>query len=255
MKKIEIISTYNSLLPTLYELADHYEAATGKKYQEMNMRNYRSLGERALTWGKDALERHLYEVQRYITDIPKDEEIFIANRDFKESDQGTMFIANLESKQHALIERIKGVTKTFYESFNSLLNSVGLAGWEIPNRIPKEDTFPYVMPTFRRTFFDIQMKDMKNATLHVTIERNKGEWKMEVSSSMHCRVGGIQVKDEQYHQYKAYVTIHDFSLVFQTWMENNYAAMAKTIDELIEEVNKVDEQLRDPWTAWKESTM
>ena len=255
MKKSEIISAYNGLLPTLYEVADHYEATTGKKYQGMNMRNYHSLGERALVWGKDDLERHLYEVQKYITDIPKEEEIFIANKDFKGQDQGKLFIASLETKQHALIEKIKGVTKTFYESFNALLNSVGLSGWEIQSRIPNEDVFPYVMPTFRHSYFEIQKKDMPNATLHVTINRDKGEWKMEVSSSMHCRVGGIHVKDEQYHQYKAYVTFHDFSLVFQTWMENNYAAMAKTIDELIEEVNKVDEQLRDPWTAWKESTM
>ena len=135
MKKSEIISAYNGLLPTLYEVADHYEATTGKKYQGMNMRNYHSLGERALVWGKESLERHLYEVQRYIAEIPKDEDIFIANKDFKGQDQGKLFIAGLETKQHALIEKIKGVTKTFYESFNAILNSVAMSDEPVLNII------------------------------------------------------------------------------------------------------------------------
>ena len=253
MKKIDIISAYNTLLPKLADLADHYEKATGQKYPE-SIPVY-TLGSRALNWGKEELERYLNNVQRLATEIPHNEEIFINNRDFKESEQGKSFIANLEAKRTSLYNEIKETTKTFYESFNSILSSVGLSDWEIHARIPEEEIFPYILPTFRHTYFDIQKKDMMHASLHVTIDRNRGGWNMEVSSSMHCRVGGIQAKDEQYHQYKAYVIFHDFAIVFQTWMENNYADLANTVDRLIEEVDKVESQLHDPWSAWKEATM
>ena len=255
MKKADIISTYNGLLPELYDLAEHYEKVTGKKYQGTDMRGFRSMNERHLTWAKDDLERLLYEVHKYITDIPKDEENFVANRDFKESEQGKLFIANLQAKRSSLYKEIKDVAKSFYESFNSVLASVGLSDWMVQARIPEEEIFPYILPTRRYVYLDIQKKDMPYATLHVTINRDRGEWKMSVSSSMHTQIGGIQAKDEQYHQYKAYVTFHDYAIVFQTWMENGYSALANECERLTEEIDNIENDLKDPWTTWKESTM
>jgi len=252
MKKSEILTAYNALLPELESVTAHYKATTGQDYPGLDYGIFRQLHPNNVSWGKFYLEDLLNKRERIIRNCVEDETIFINNKRFKDTEGGKSFIFDLEVKRLNFFKELNQISNTFYKEFDELLATVGLPEWKMLVRPTQEDQYPRYIPSTRNIYFDIQHSEMMYASLHVEIgkERN-GRWTMVVSSSMHTRTGDIFARDEQFHQYKAYVTICEHALVFQTWMESKYQEMAHKCYDLLDEIDKVDNDLKDPYTAWK----
>ena len=251
MKKADIISNYNALLPEFFKVVDHYEKATGQKYPDLDLDTFRTLGFHASNWGKEYLEDLYDHLQGLVKQIPQDEEIFLCNKDFKVSEIGKDYISGLESRKDDLYRGVKESCQEFYDSFNNLLKSVGLSDWVIAARIPEGNKFPNLMPSFQTMYFDIRKKDMPQAYLHISINHTMKDWTMHLGSCLHSNVGDITAQDEQYQQFKTYVTICEHSLVFQTWMEVTLKSYADKIYFLTDEIEEVENDLKDPYTSWE----
>lgn len=248
MKKIEIISEYNNLAAELKTVTDNYNALTGEDYTRQFTNNifYVMDPSRCMTWGKDELERYLANRQRLITNCKHDTDVYQKTEEMKSTEEGRNFIKMLEESRENYQKELDNLSEIFRTDFNRLLTTVGLDKWEIiPNRRD-------ITPSFSTIYFDLYMKDVRYTNLHVTIDHKNGGWKMSVSCGLRG-ISSIQDRDDQYHQFKAYVTICDNCDAFQAWMENTYCELAHQAYDLMNEIDRLDEDIKYPYDAWVNS--
>ena len=109
---------------------------------------------------------------------------------------------------------------------------------------------PRYIPSFHHESFDIWMDKFKcYSRVHITINHDRNGWEMQVSTGLQ---GGTTLgkPGEEFECFKAYVTISEHSRAFQIWMETTYRELASKAYDLMEELNKADEDVRDPYAAW-----
>lgn len=249
MKKADIISTFNGLLPELEAAADKYMSITGKR-PECGSHNFRTLNwDRVKNWGKEELERILANRQNLIKRLNTEGEIYVHKQEMLASEEGKAFIQGLENKKAEYIEEIKNTTESCRKSFNSLLETIGL-DWEVKRL---RDLNP------RYISFDMEKKSTETwpPKLRVNIEddhrtRESSGLVMRVSSDL-CGSGYLGENSKELEQFTAYVTIHKHADMFNGWVNTVYADLAHKVWELTLAIDKVDDQLSDPYTAWMES--
>jgi len=246
MKKADIISTYNSLLAELQAAYDKYVTLTGTK-PDWAANKFRTLNwDRVKNWGKDELERYLYERQNLIKRLNTDGEIYVHKQEMLTSEEGKAFIAKLEEEREDCINEIAKTNDSCKKSFNSLLESVGL-DWEakrIGNLNPR--------------YFSFEITKKSNETwppeLRINIDNEYGVpgLRMRVSSSL-VGSGYLGENSKELEQFTAYVTIHKNSALFIGWTNTVYTDLAHKVLNLLHCIDKIDEKLADPYTAWMES--
>ena len=249
MKKADIIALFNSLRPELQAAAEKYEAITGVK-PCINSSEFRHLDwSYVKNWGKEELERILANRQNLIKRLNTEGEIYVHKQEMLASEEGKAFIQGLEDKKAEYIEEIKNTTESCRKSFNSLLETIGL-DWEV-KRLSHLDP--------RYISFDMEKKcdEQWPAELRVSIEsdhrtRESSGLAMRVSSSL-CGSGYLGENSKELEQFTAYVTIHKHASMFNGWVNTIYKDLAHKVWELNITIDKVDDQLEDPYTAWMES--
>ena len=249
MKKADIITLFNSLLPEIKAAADKYESITGVK-PECSSHVFRHLDwSYVKNWGKEELERYLNERQSLIKKWNTEGEIYVHKQEMLASDEGKAFIQGLEDKKAEYIEEIKNTTESCRKSFNSLLETIGL-DWEAKRL---RDLNP------RYISFDIEKKSSETwpPELRVNIEddhrtRESSGLVMRVSSGL-CGSGYLGENSKELEQFTAYVTIHKHADMFNGWVKTVYVDLARKVWELTLAIDKLDDQLSDPYTAWQES--
>ena len=249
MKKADIIVLFNDLRNDLQTAYDRYEATFGQK-PDCASREFRHLDLSYVNkWDKDSLETALHSRQRLIKRWNDDCDIYIHKQEMLASEEGKAFIQGLEDKKAEYIEEIKNTTESCRKSFNSLLETVGL-DWEVKRL---HDLNP------RYISFDMEKKGDEHwpAELRVNIEsdhrsRESSGLVMRVSSSL-CGSGYLGENSKELEQFTAYVTIHRHADMFNGWVNTVYADLSHKVWELNLAIDKVDDQLSDPYTAWQES--
>lgn len=253
MKKADIISAYNGLAPQLKKALANYQTVIGKEHPSAGSM-MRPLNPNAMNWGKDILESMLRNRERDIKKLNETAGNYVKNQTFLATEEGKEFVASMKEREKELRQEIRQVAEEFQAGINKTLASVGLEGWEIAVRPAKDDEWPKYLPTFRTLYFDIRMKDNPYAYLHVTIEHTAEGcgWKMSLNSCMRGEQD-ITVKDEQYQQFKAYVTICEHPIVFESWMSTIYCELAHKAGDLINELDKIIDSLQNPYDTYMES--
>ena len=245
MKKFDIIVEYNSLASELRSAIDNYNALTGEDYTRQFTNNifYVMDSSRCMTWGKDELERYLANRQRLIANCKRDTEVYQKTKEMKSTEEGRNFIKMMEEKRDKLQKELDNVCETFRTDFDRLLSTVGLDKW---GSNPKRHQ---IIPSFHTIYFDIYHSEQKWANLHISIDHKLGKWVMSVN----CGLKGtsdINDRNEEYQQFKAYVTICDNADTFQAWMENTYCELAHQAYDLMDQIDQLDEDIKYPYDAW-----
>jgi hypothetical protein len=248
MKKFDIIVEYNSLASELRSAIDNYNALTGEDYTRQFTNNifYVMDASRCMTWGKSELERYLANRQRLIAKCKRDTEVYQNTKELKSTEEGRNFIKMLEESRENLQKELDNLSEIFRTDFNRLLGTVGLDKWTL---IP---TRRGVTPSFYTVYFDIYNTEQKWANLHISIDHKNCKWVMSVN----CGLRGsndINDRGEQYQQFKAYVTICDNCDAFQAWMENTYCELAHQAYDLMNEIDRLDDDIKYPYDAWVNS--
>jgi hypothetical protein len=249
MKKSDIIDAHNALLNDIKTVLAEYKAITGQDHPKAD-HLISQLGPYTMNWGKGFLQNRLDERRIAIITIPQEADIYVKTKEMKSSEKGQEFIASLKKRQDDIIESLHKVSKEFVDGFNKMLALTGLENWKVV-WYPQEATapMPRYIPSFHHEYFDIWMEKSKYARVHITINHGRDGWEMNVSTGLQ---GGTTLgkAGDEYDCFKAYVTIVEHSSAFQIWMENDYRELASKAYDLMEELNKADEDVRDPYAAW-----
>lgn len=249
MKKSDIIDTHNALLPEIKTALAEYKALTGKDYPKADSL-ISQLGPHTMNWGKEFLQERLDYRRRALTSIKEEAEVYVKTEELKASEEGQAFITSLKKRQADILAEIHNLSKDFVAKFNEMLTICGLEDWEVVTyKNLEKNTLPYIRPSFSKEFFDIVKKDMMYARVHIHIGCDHGEWKMSVGAGIN---GGTVLGEngEEYEQFKAYITICDHAKAFQIWMNDTYNKMAGQMKSLLADLDKADEDVRDPYAAW-----
>ena len=248
MKKSDIITTHNTLLNDIKAVLAEYKALTGLDHPKADTLVIQ-LGPHTMNWGKDFLQERLDYRQRMLRQIKQEAEIYVKTEEMKSTEKGQEFIASLAKRQRDIMDSLHQVSKEFVDSFNEMLALAGLNDWEVVWYPQDHSEMPRRLPSFRHMYFDIWKKDSKHAGVHVTIDHEREGWMMQVGSSL--QGGTILGKPgDEFYQYKAYVTICEHAKAFQIWMEITYRDLAGKAYDLTNELEKADEDVRDPYAAW-----
>lgn len=246
MKKSDIIDTYNNLLPELKREAQKYTAVTGKNYKDkFGFHIFNNMDPRHMLYTKDDLERMLHNRQRHIQIFIDATQDFINVEEMKSTESGIKFIKGLEERKKVLNDKLSEISCQFVSSFNKLLHSVGLTNWEILNG---------EIPSFSPLYSEIYYTNDGYYRLRCNIFCKDKWFKMELGSSVSGTVDITKKdKDHQYQQFKAYVTIFDNCEVFTKWLNTEYREMASKVDEIHNELCKIEDTLENPYDAWMKS--
>lgn len=238
MKKEEIIGSYNALREEVITTLDLYRTTMGESYPHYVPQNcmYNSDMRRS----KDELESELRRRQNAITDMKEMMRKELAKRDMLSTEEGRKFIKELEEKKEAMHNNINIAAKELAGSFEKVLAKAGLSDWKV-------SATDGLFPVYDHIYFNIEMKNNRRASLSISINRKNGEWKMDVSSSLHCGANKtIQDRTEQYQQFKAYITICDACGIFQNWMETTYADSCKVFTKFLDDQDVLEEMIKNP---------
>lgn len=246
MKKADIIVLFNDLHADLQTAYDRYEATFGQK-PDCASREFRHLDMSYVNkWDKDELEGILSNRQSLIKRWNNECDIYLHKQEMLASEDGKAFIAKLEEEREDCINEIAKATDSCKKSFNSLLETAGL-DWEA-KRIDN------INP--RYCSFDITKKSKETwpPELRVSIDNEYGVpgLRMRVSSSL-CGSGYLGENSKELDQFTAYVTIHKNSALFVGWTNTVYTDLAHKVMNLLHRIDKIDEKLADPYTAWMKS--
>ena len=245
MKKFDIIVEYNSLASELHAAIDNYNMITGEDYTRQFTNNifYVMDSSRCMSWGKDELERYLANRQRLIANCKRDTETYQNTKDMKSTEEGRNFIKSLEETREKLRKELDNVCEIFHTDFDRLLSTVGLDKWK--SNLGRHQ----VVPSFSAVYFDIYHTEQKWANIHVSINHRDAKWVMTVNCGLRGS-GDINDRTEQYQQFKAYVTICDNADTFQAWMENTYCELAHQAYDLMNRIDRIEDDIKYPYDAW-----
>ena len=248
MKKSDIIDAHNALLNKLKAVLAEYKTLTGHDYRN-TYSLIPQLGPHTMNWSKEFLQNRLDERRNAIITIPQEADIYVKTEELKSSEEGQAFIAALKKNQADIMDSLHQVSKEFVDGFNKMLAQVGLENWEMVWYPQEKSEMPHYIPSFHRGYFDIWMEKSKYSRVHITINHDRDGWEMQVSTGLQ---GGTTLGKlgEEFDCFEAYVIICKHSHAFQIWMENDYQELASKAYDLMEELNKVDEAVRNPYTAW-----
>lgn len=248
MKKSDIINEYNSLTEQLKAELETYKSVTGEDFPgHINTGNMDSS---FMLWSKDELEQKLCMRKSSIYSIREKIENYDNMKNLESTVEGRMFIESLSDRKAELEKEIDGVSERMHDSFGSLLESIGLEGWGMcPVDVRK------TVPSFRWTSFDIYKIGKRNEVsvgyphISIYIEYKNGKWEMKLNSATS---GGETITDfgDEYWRFKAYVTICDHSREMREWMDSVYDDMAHKAYDLQSELEKVKEDIDNPYGAW-----
>ena len=126
-----------------------------------------------------------------------------------------------------------------------------MSDWEIEDHPGKLEP--------RYISFDIHKKSNEKwpPELHVTITDSysrgeKPELKMRVSSAL-MGSGFLGEDSLELQQFTAYVNIHKHAALFTGWVNTVYKDLAHKVWDLTLAIDHLDDQIKDPYTAWVES--
>lgn len=249
MKKSDIIYAHNALLDDIKAVLAEYEAITGQSHPKAESL-LSQLGPHTISWGKDFLQEHLDKRQRALISIKEEAYVYVKTEELKSSEEGQAFIASLKKRQDDIMDSLHQVSKEFVDSFNEMLAIAGLENWKVVWYPQDHREMPRYLPTFHYMGFDIWMeKSSKYSRVHIYINNDRDGWEMKVSTGLQAGTT-LGKPSEELDCFKAYVTICEHSRAFQIWMENTYRELASKVYDLKEELNKADEDVRDPYAAW-----
>ena len=249
MKKSDIIYAHNGLLNDIKTVLAEYETTTGHSYPKADSL-LSQFGPNAISWGKDFLQERLAERQIALINIPKEAELYVKTEELKSSEEGKAFIASLKKRQDDIMDSLHQVSKEFVDSFNEMLAPAGLNEWKVVWYPQDHREMPRYIPSFHYMSFDIwKEKSSKYSRVHIYINNDRDGWEMKVSTGLQAGTT-LGKPSEELDCFKAYVTICDHSRAFQIWMETTYRELACKAYDLKEELNKADEDVRDPYAAW-----
>ena len=248
MKKSDIIDAHNALLSEIKTVLAEYKTLTGLDHPKADTL-VNQLGPHTMNWGKEFLQERLDYRQRMLRQIPEEAEIYVKTEEMKSSEEGQAFIASLKKRQDDIMDSLHQVSKEFVDGFNKMLALAGLENWKVVWYPKDHSEMPRYIPSFHHEYFDIWMEESKYARVHITINHGRDGWEMQVSTGLQ---GGTTLgkAGDEFDCFKAYVTIVEHSRAFQIWMENDYRELASKAYDLMEELNKADEDVRDPYAAW-----
>lgn len=248
MKKSDIIDAHNALLNDIKKVLAEYKDLTGHDYYKAESL-LSQLGPHTMNWGKEFLQERLAERQIALINIPQEAEIYVKTEELKSSDEGQAFIASLKKRQDDIMDSLHKVSKEFVDGFNEMLTLAGLEDWKMVWYPQDHSEMPRYIPSFHHEYFDIWMEKSKYSRVHITINHDRDGWEMQVSTGLQ---GGTTLgkSSDEFNCFKAYVTICEHAKAFQIWMENTYRELAAKAYDLMEELNKADEDVRDPYAAW-----
>jgi hypothetical protein len=248
MKKSDIIDTHNALLPEIKTVLADYKDITGMDYPKADSL-LSQLGPHTMNWGKEFLQERLDYRQKALTSIKEEAEIYVKTEELKSSEKGQEFIASLKKRQNDIMDSLHQVSKEFADKFNEMLTLAGLEDWKVVWRPQDHSEMPHLLPSFHHEYFDIWMEKSKYSRVHITINHDRDGWEMNVSTGLQ---GGTTLgkPSDEFNCFKAYVTICEHSRAFQIWMENTYRDLASKAYDLLNELEKADEDVRDPYAAW-----
>jgi len=248
MKKSDIIDAHNALLNDIKAVLAEYKKLTGLDHPKADT-IINQLGPHTMNWGKEFLQERLDYRQRMLRQIKEDAEIYVKTEELKASKEGQAFITSLKKRQDDIMEGLHKVSKEFVDGFNKMLALTGLENWKVVWYPQEKSEMPHYIPSFHRGYFDIWMEKSKYSRVHITINHDCDGWEMQVSTGLQ---GGTTLgkSSDELNCFKAYVTICEHAKAFQIWMETTYQELATKAYGLIEELNKADEDVRDPYAAW-----
>lgn len=248
MKKSDIIDAHNALLNDIKAVLAEYKKLTGLDHPKADT-IINQLGPHTMNWGKEFLQERLDYRQRMLRQIKEDAEIYVKTEELKASKEGQGFIASLKKRQDNIIESLHKVSKEFVDDFNEMLALAGNKNWKVVWYPQEKSEMPHYIPSFHRGYFDIWMEKSKYSRVHITINHDRDGWEMQVSTGLQ---GGTTLgkSSDELNCFKAYVTICEHAKAFQIWMETTYQELATKAYDLMEELNKADEDVRDPYAAW-----
>ena len=249
MKKSDIITAHNTLLPEIKASLAEYKALTGLDHPKADTL-VNQLGPHTMNWGKEFLQERLDYRQKALTSIKEEAEIYVKTEELKSSEKGQEFIASLKKRQNDIMDSLHQVSKEFADKFNEMLALVSLEDWQVVWYPKDHSEMPHLLPSFHHEYFDIWMKkSSKYSRVHITINHDRNGWEMNVSTGLQ---GGTTLgkSSEEFDCFKAYVTICEHARAFQIWMETTYRDLASKAYDLLNELEKADEDVRDPYAAW-----
>lgn len=252
MKKSDIISTHNALLNDIKAVLAEYEATTGHSYYKADSL-ISQLGPHTISWGKDYLQERLDERQKALTSIKEEAELYVKTEEMKASEEGKAFIASLKKRQDDIMDGLHQVSKEFVDSFNEMLAQAGLEDWKVVWYPQDHSEMPRYIPCFHHMSFDLWMEKSKcYSRVHISINHDRDGWEMQVSTGLQ---GGTTLgkPSEEFECFKAYVTIAEHHKAFQIWMETTYRELASKAYDLLNDLQKADEDVHDPYAAWVSS--
>lgn len=244
MKKSDIIDAYNALLPEVQKAQEKYKETTGEDFA-----TYRCssgiLGPCYMNYSKDDLERFLNDRQNLIIEINNAIEIYVNTKQMMSTKEGQNFIQSLEEKKKSILDKLSDCKRQFITSLDNLLYNIGLTDWK---------TVPYdYEPGSPYNYVSIYNITDKWCTMRLSIIRRNGNWTLEPNVSIYSGNHDVSQKETQYLQCLAFVTLCDHSKGVHKWMETIVDPLVKRGNDLKNEIDKIDEQLKDPYTAWQES--
>jgi hypothetical protein len=248
MKKSDIIDAHNALLPEIKAVLVEYKALTGLDHPKADTL-VNQLGPHTMNWGKEFLQERLDYRQRMLCQIKEEAEIYVKTEEMKSTEKGQEFIASLAKRQSDIMDSLHQVSKEFVDSFNEMLAKIGLEDWEVVWHPQDHSEMPHLLPSFHHEYFDIWMEKSKYSRVHITINHDRNGWEMQVSTGLQGGTTLGKLGDE-YHCFEAYVIICKHSHAFQIWMENDYHDLASKAYDLLNELQKADDDVRDPYAAW-----
>lgn len=249
MKKSDIIDAHNALLNDIKAVLAEYKKLTGLDHPKADT-IINQLGPHTMNWGKEFLQERLDYRQRMLHQIKEDAEIYVKTEELKASKEGQAFITSLKKRQDDIMENLHKVSKEFVDDFNEMLVLAGLENWKVVWYPQDHREMPRYIPTFHYMSFDIwKEKSSKYSRVHIYINNDRDGWEMKVSTGLQAGTT-LGKPSEELDCFKAYVTICDHSRAFQIWMETTYQELTSKAYDLMEELNKADEDVRDPYAAW-----
>ena len=243
MKKSDIITTYNNLLPELKKQIERYNTVTGEKYHTIGFA-LAVMGPQHMNYTKDDLEMKLNNRDSLIRKVVNDIQNYINIQNMKSSEAGRLFIQSMEDRKKELDDKLPEISCRFVSSFNELLHSIGLTDWEI---LQEE------IPSYSTLYTELYNTNSRYGRLRCSIFFKDGQFRMDLSSSM-CGSKEITCKDHfQYQQFKAYVTIFDNCDIVNKWLNTTYKEIAKEVSAINEELTDLEDSLENPYDAWMKS--
>lgn len=244
MKKADIISAYNGLLPEVEAAVNTYKTVTGKEWNQYQL--FYKMSQRNMTWSKDELERYLRDRQKAIKNIKFETEVYNNTEAMKSSTEGLAFIKSLEETKAKAEKEMDDVADSFHKKFNALLVSIGMEDWALnPNA--------KIIPSHSANYFSIFNNKDHWTSMHITIKNGDKMWRLEPGVSVQSSTHEVSDRDFQYIICKAYVTLCENDDTIHTWLKSTYEPMAHKVYDLWEIIDKADRDLKNPYEAWMEN--